>query len=322
MDAYSIHAVVSTRSGLFIILLFLSGPRLLAETGYDAWLRYRPINEPAVRRSYDRLPPSVVALGHSAILDSAQNEMIRAVKGMLGRTLRAGNELSGGDAVVLGTLDRLQAAFPNLSPTKDLIRDGYWLKTAVINGETMLLVGGGNERGVLYGAFALIRKMMLHEPIEHLDDESNPYAPVRWVNEWDNLDGSIERGYGGRSIFFENGSVVPDLSRAADYARLLASTGINGCTVNNVNANPRVLTPEFLPQLARIADTFRSWGVKLSISVDLSSPKTIGGLETFDPLDPRVAEWWKKKAAEIYRVIPDFGGFLLKADSEGRAGPS
>ncbi|HSU58369.1 MAG TPA: alpha-glucuronidase family glycosyl hydrolase [Bryobacteraceae bacterium] len=322
MDAYSIHAVVSTRSGLFIILLFLSGPRLLAETGYDAWLRYPPINEPAVRRSYDRLPPSVVALGHSAILDSAQNEMIRAVKGMLGRTLRAGNELSGGDAVVLGTLDRLQAAFPNLSPPKDLIRDGYWLKTAVINGETMLLVGGGNERGVLYGAFALIRKMMLHEPIEHLEEESNPYAPVRWVNEWDNLDGSIERGYGGRSIFFENGSVVPDLSRAADYARLLASTGINGCTVNNVNANPRVLTPEFLPQLARIADTFRPWGVKLSISVDLGSPKAIGGLETFDPLDPRVAEWWKKKAAEIYRVIPDFGGFLLKADSEGRAGPS
>src|SRR6185437_11527798 len=117
------------------------------------------------------------------------------------------------------------------------------------------------------------------------------------------------------------GNVEPDLSRAAGYARLLASLGINGCTVNNVNANPRVLTPEFLPQLARIADVFRPWGVKLAISVDLSSPKTVGGLDTFDPLDPRVGEWWKAKVDTIYRQIPDFGGFVVKADSEGR-GPS
>src|SRR6185437_3201380 len=110
---------------------------------------------------------------------------------------------------------------------------GYWLKAATVNGRSLLLVAGQDERGVLYGAFALTRKMALHERLDHLDEESNPYAPIRWVNEWDNLDGSIERGYGGRSIFFENGNVAPDLSRAADYARLLASTGINGCTVNN-----------------------------------------------------------------------------------------
>ena len=116
--------------------------------------------------------------------------------------------------------------------------------------------------------------------------------------------------------------MLADLTRAADYARLLASVGINGCTINNVNANPRVLAPEFLPQLARIAAAFRPWGVELSISVDLGSPKTIGGLNTFDPLDPLVAAWWKRRVDEIYRIIPDFGGFVLKADSEGRVGPS
>jgi alpha-glucuronidase len=164
--------------------------------------------------------------------------------------------------------------------------------------------------------------MNLRQALDHLDEESNPRAPVRWVNEWDNLGGSIERGYGGRSIFFENGTVVPDLSRASDYARLLASIGINGCAANNVNANPKVLSPEFLPQLARIASAFRPWGVKLAISVDVSSPKAIGGLDTFDPLDARVQAWWRQKSAALYRLIPDLGGLLVKADSEGRAGPS
>src|SRR5439155_4475539 len=131
-----------------------------------------------------------------------------------------------------------------------------------------------------------------------------------------------ERGYAGRSIFFQNGSVLTDLTRAAEYARLLASVGINGCTVNNVNADSRLLRPDFLPQLARIAEVFRSWGVHLSISVDLASPKTIDGLDTFDPKDSQVAEWWSKRVEQIYAAIPDFGGFVLKADSEDRPGPS
>ncbi|HKF68849.1 MAG TPA: alpha-glucuronidase, partial [Vicinamibacterales bacterium] len=142
------------------------------------------------------------------------------------------------------------------------------------------------------------------------------------TNEWDNLDGSIERGYAGPSIFFERDNVAADLTRVRDYARLLASIGINGCAVNNVNANPRAITPDFIVQLARIADSFRPWGVSLAVSIDFSSPMKIGGLETFDPLDPRVAAFWKDRVADIYKTIPDFGGFVLKADSEGRLGPS
>ncbi len=185
-----------------------------------------------------------------------------------------------------------------------------------------LIVAAVTERGVLYGVFALLNKIARHEPLTSLNEFQQPSAPLRWIDQWDNLDGRIERGYGGRSIFFENGSVRADLTRVRDYARLLASIGINGCAINNVNADPRILEDNFLPQLARVAAVFRPWGVRMSISVDLGSPKTVGGLDTFDPLDPRVAEWWQKKANEIYRLIPDFGGFVVKADSEGRLGPS
>jgi alpha-glucuronidase len=155
-----------------------------------------------------------------------------------------------------------------------------------------------------------------------LSEVQQPYAPIRWIDQWDNLDGRIERGYAGRSVFFENGAVRADLKRVSEYARLLASIGINGCNINNVNADPHVLEDTFLPQLARVADAFRPWGIQLALAVDLSSPKVIGALDTFDPLDPRVTEWWQRKINNIYRAIADFGGFVIKADSEGRLGPS
>ncbi len=196
------------------------------------------------------------------------------------------------------------------------------MRSVQIGGVTYLVVTGTNERGVLYGAFTLLRKISLGESLTMLDEKQSPYARLRWVNQWDNLDGTIERGYGGRSIFWDGGHVRDDLKRVADYGRLLASIGINGCTINNVNADKRVLTPEFLPQVARIADALRPWGIQISIAVDFGSPQSVGGLDTFDPLDPRVVEWWRSKAAEVYRAIPDLGGFVLKADSEGRVGPA
>ncbi|MGH9506619.1 MAG: alpha-glucuronidase family glycosyl hydrolase, partial [Terriglobales bacterium] len=175
---------------------------------------------------------------------------------------------------------------------------------------------------VLYGVFALLRRLELGQLPPGLSVVSNPSAPIRWVNQWDNLNGTIERGYGGRSIFFNRGHVRRDLVRVRAYARLLASLGINGCVVNNVNADPRVLTPAFLPQLARLAAAMRPWGVRLGISVPVDAPKIIGDLPTFDPLDPRVAAWWRRKADAIYQEIPDFAGFLVKADAEGQSGPS
>ena len=178
------------------------------------------------------------------------------------------------------------------------------------------IVISGNGRGVLYGVFALLRRIALGQPVAALDEHDAPYAPVRWVNHWDNLDGSIERGYGGRSIFWDNGKAREDLSRVSDYGRMLASIGINGCSIDNVNADRRILTPEFFPQIARIAAAFRPWGVKVAISVDFGSPQSIGGLDTFDPLDPKVAAWWKGRIDELYAAVPDLAGVVMKADSK------
>ena len=298
---------------LSTIYALLAAATLHAETGHDAWLRYAPV---AANR--DALPAVVTTLGDSTLVTNARQELIRGVRGMTGRTLRIETGMPTEGAIVLGTLAEIEKAAPQWHLAADLKEDGYWLKTV----GTHTIVTARNDRGVLYGAFALLRKIGFGESIAALDERQSPHTPVRWVNQWDNLDGSIERGYGGRSIFWDNLHARADLSRVADYGRLLASLGINGCAINNVNANPLVLTPSFLPEVARIAGTLRPWGVRVVLSVDLGSPKTIGGLDTFDPLDPRVAEWWKSKVDEAYRAVPDLGGFVMKADSEGRVGPS
>ena len=271
---------------------------------------------------YAQLPATVVVLGDSPVLESAKTELIRGIRGMLGRTLRDDKSLPRENAIVLGTTSALQSAALGISASVGLRKDGFLLATEQVHGFDWLIVTATNGRGVLYGVFALLSKIARNENVSSLHETQQPYAPIRWTDEWDNLDGSIERGYAGPSIFFENGSVRADLTRAGEYARLLASIGINGCAINSVNANPRVLEDNFLPQLARVADVFRPWGVQLSVSVDVSSPKVIGELDTFDPADPRVADWWSKKVDEIYRLIPDFAGFVVKADSEGRLGPA
>ncbi len=284
-----------------LCLVFLFPVLLAAETGHDAWLRYKPVRDP----QYSALPAVVVAAGNSPVIASAREELIRGVRGMLGRTLRIEAAAPREGAIVLTRVSG-----------SNLKEDGYWIRRERSN----IVIQAANDRGVLYGVFALLRKIGLHQPIA--DERSEPYAPVRWVNQWDNLDGSIERGYGGRSIFFDRNNVREDLGPVRDYVRLLASLGINGCAINNVNANRRAISTEFLPQVARVAEVLRRWGVRTALSIDFSSPKSTGSLDTFDPLDPRVAAWWKDKVDEIYRAVPDLAGFVLKADSEGRLGPS
>jgi alpha-glucuronidase len=291
-----------------------------AETGAEAWLRYAPLDA-KTQKTYEHLPSKVVILGDSLVLKSAQQELVRGFGGMTGRSLSVAKNFNDG-AFVLGTLAQLQSLAPGLRPSQELILDGYWLKTTRIAEHDCLIVTAITDSGVLYGVFALLSKIARAEPVPALDEIDQPHAPLRWVNQWDNLDGSIERGYGGRSIFFAHDKVLDDLTRAGQYARLLASVGINGCDVNNVNANPHVLDTSFISQIRRIADAFRPWGVRLALSVNFSSPQALGDLDTFDPLDPQVVAWWRKKVDEIYQQIPDFGGFVVKADSEGRPGPS
>ena len=304
------------------LLGLLAAAGLHAETGRAAWLRYAALGDGPARQYRETMPAVVVRLGNAAPIENARRELILGIRGMVGRTLRADVRVPAESAIVLGPLGAIRQAFPQFDTSTNLQPDGYWLKTLRAGAARYTVVTAANDRGVLYGAFALLRKIALGEPVGDLDEQQSPFAPVRWVDQWDNLDGSIERGYGGRSIFWEDGRARGDLTRAAEYARLLASLGINGCSINNVNANPRVLASDLIPQVARIAAAFRPWGIQVALAVDFGSPQTVGGLDTFDPLDPRVAAWWKAKADEIYRAVPDLGGFVLKADSEGRVGPS
>lgn len=307
---------------LCAVLAVLSATLLRGETGYRAWLRYAPLEASKARSIRSDFPAAVLPLSHGLLIRSAEQELIRGAGGMLGQKLRVESSLHGESAVVLGIMDDVHRAIPQFDLSDKLPPDGYLLKTVPAGKARYLVVAGANERGVLYGVFVLLRKIALGESIRNLDEQESPYAPIRWVNQWDNLDGSIERGYGGRSIFWEGGRARSDLSRVNDYGRLLAALGINGCSINNVNADPKVLSSDFLPEVARIAGALRPWGVQVVLAVDLGSPKILGGLNTFDPLDPRVGAWWKAKADELYAAVPDLAGFVMKADSEGRAGPS
>lgn len=194
------------------------------------------------------------------------------------------------------------------------------------NGRQLWIVGY-DAAGLLYGFYHLIFKLSKGEPIVHVVDV--PQCPLRMINHWDNMDeldhmGSVERGYSGKSIFFRNFDVTTDLSRIEEYARLLSSVGINAVAINNVNVHEletKLITDDYLLKLKGIADIFEKFAVKMYLSINFSSPMTLGELATSDPLDETVMGWWDKKVAAIYSTIPNLGGFVVKADSEGRSGP-
>ena len=307
------------------IALALSPTFSHAEDGSAAWLRYAPVSNAS---SYADLA-SQILYGQEAPPEArtktrvAAEELQRGLEGMLGRkfTIGALTPGLGAPAIVLAT-----APVPSGSSNEITL---FGKTRAAFRSEEFLISHRGNEISIiggspqaeLYGVFHVLEEIAAERPIP-AEETQSPAAPVRWTDEWDNLNGTIERGYAGRSIFFDNGHVRADLTRAGEYARLLSSVGINGCNINNVNADLDLLTTDHLKEFARIAEAFRPWGVKLALSVDLTSPQTVGGLPTFDPKDPTVIAWWQKKIDELYTLMPDFAGFTVKADSEGRKGPS
>src|SRR3954469_6518968 len=296
--------------------------RVSAETGAAAWLRYAPLEAALVQRTEREIPRVIVTLESAAPIQKARDELVAGLHGLLGRDLESVAQLPPDGAVVAGTLARLRQAAPGLLPPGTIQSDGFWLKTSTLNGARFVVIAGESDRAVLYGTFALLRKIATSESLATMDEKSAPYVPLRWVNEWNNIDGSIERGYGGRSIFWDSGHIRADLNRVNEYGRLLASIGVNGISINNVNANPVVLSSEYVAEIARVADVLRPWGLRVALAVDFGSPQSLGKLPTYDPLDAAVVAWWKARADDLYRAIPDFAGFVLKADSEGRVGPS
>ena len=295
----------------------LAVPPAPAQTADQAWLRYPQ----SLNQAPSDIPLSVQALGTGALEQSAAQELKRGILGVTGRSPKNFGK-SGEAPVILGTAKEFRHTYPDIALPTDLEPEGYSVAWTVSNGKQLLVVAGADDRGVLYGAFALLRLIASGDLLWRVNLRSHPALPIRWVDEWDNPDGSIERGYAGRSIFFEGGNVRDDLAPVSEYGRLLASIGINGCNINNVNAAPQLIDSAHLKQIARIADAFRPWGVHLALSVAIASPQTIGGLATYDPLDPAVKAWWAAKANEIYTLIPDFAGFTVKADSEGQPGPA
>jgi alpha-glucuronidase len=289
----------------------------LAETGLDGWLRYASLSSSI---SWPSIPKHIVVLNttETSPVYTAGQELQRGIQSILGQGCHVTGQKHD-ESIIVGTLDAYVAAYGNLKEPINLKEDGFWLST----GDKVMILGQ-NERGALYGAFEYL-SMLAQANFSSVAYASNPDAPIRWVNQWDNLDGSIERGYGGASIFFANGTIVKDLTRVAEYARLLASVGINAIVVNNVNANATLLSPQNIDGLGRIADTMRPYGVQTGISLYFASPQSgIQGqanLTTFDPLDPSVVTWWSDVTEQIYERIPDMAGYLVKANSEGQPGP-
>jgi alpha-glucuronidase len=287
----------------------------LAEDGSRAWLRYAPINT----EGYNTLevPSTIVALNStkSSPVFTAGQELQKGINSILAKNvevLAAGR--SNSSAIIVGTVDAYNAAYGNLTDTESLEDDGFLLNSA----SDKVVILGRNERGALYGAFEYLSQLARNNLTAGVY-MSNPQVPIRWTNEWDNMDGSIERGYGGASNYFKGGYVVDNVTRAAEYARLLASVGINGVIVNNVNANATLLSDRNVEGLGRLADAMRPYGVQLGISLNFASPQA--ALGTFDPLDPKVDAWWANITNQIYKKVPDMAGFLVKANSEGQPGP-
>lgn len=302
---------INARKIAFLLDFFLVGlvctGTSVAQTADQAWLE---------SSFAGRLSVSLQAhaLGSGMLEQTAAQELNRT----------SANAASAGDKVeiAIGTLAEARRAFPELAVPAGVGPDGYWLYSGQQQGHPLVVIAGADERGSLYGAFDLIRRAASNAGLTHLDIREQPAMPIRWVDEWDNADGSIERGYAGRSLFFEGGKVREDLAPVAEYARLLASVGIDGCNVNNVNNAAPFLEPQMLQGIARIASAMRPWGVRVGLSVDIASPQKMGGLPTYDPVDPAVKAWWAAKVKEIYTLIPDFAGFTVKADSEGQPGPA
>ena len=204
-----------------------------------------------------------------------------------------------------------------LAKDKALTGDGF--RIGVADGQVTLT--SPTEAGLLYAAFHLLRLQGTGQGIPQAGIVSNPAYDLRLLNHWDNLDRTVERGYAGRSLWDWDALPATLSPRYEAYARANASLGINGIVVNNVNASPRILSDEYLQKVKALADVFRPYGIRIYLAVNFASPMALGGLETADPLDKAVVAWWKQKVKDIYRLIPDFGGFLVKANSEGQPGP-
>lgn len=269
---------------VYIIIFLLFPLSFFAEDGSQLWLRF-----PNVKNGISA--DKIISKGKNPTLEIAKKELTTYWQGQ---------------AVELRTEKSLKH-----------LKDGYTIKSS----PDKIIISAGKESGLLYGVYHILRLQQTKSDVDHLNITEKPSYDVRILNHWDNLDGSVERGYAGKSLWKWEGLPNTISPRYEEYARANASIGINAVVLNNVNASPNMLRTDYLQKVKVLADLFRPYGIKVYLSVNFSSPKVLGGLENSDPLNKNVQKWWKDKTSEIYKLIPDFGGFLVKANSEGQPGP-
>ncbi|MGV3540405.1 MAG: alpha-glucuronidase family glycosyl hydrolase [Rufibacter sp.] len=316
---------MNKKISLFFLLLLstLSFQIALADNGYRLWLRYDVIPNTEKLKQYRQAFQEVIIPGSSPTVNVIKEELKNGLNSLLNQAIPFKEAPDQQYVLVVGTPATLPLlkSFDVGKKLSAIGQEGYLLLTHKSKGKTYTVVAANTDIGALYGSFHLLKLLQTHQDISNLSISSAPKTQHRILNHWDNLDRTVERGYSGFSLW--DWHRLPDFidQRYLDYARANASVGINGTVLTNVNANSLVLTNEYLEKVSALADAFRPYGLKVYLTARFSSPIEIGGLKTADPLNTEVQAWWKAKVEEIYQHIPDFGGFLVKANSEGQPGP-
>ncbi|PIB27287.1 alpha-glucuronidase family glycosyl hydrolase [Maribacter sp. 4G9] len=304
---------------LFTLFVLYSLANVLhAQQGYNLWMDYAGSNSQS-RKNLKFLAKSIYMEAGSDILKSVQNEIEIGLSGLLNEKLNFSDTMENDNSLVVSKVSSLKGSWSQSMDVSSerLGNEGFYIR----NSDGGILVTANTDIGLLYGVFRLLQTIQSGQDLEGLSLVDAPSVDLRMLNHWDNLDRTVERGYAGFSLW--NWQKLPEYidQRYIDYARANASIGINGTALTNVNANALVLTPMYLEKVAALANVFRKYGIKVYLTARFSAPMEIGELETADPLNAEVRNWWAQKTREIYDYIPDFGGFLVKANSEGQPGP-
>jgi alpha-glucuronidase len=294
-----------------IVLLMTASISGQSESGYNLWLRYEKVSDMRLLEQYRKQIKSIWIEGKSPTLKIAAQELTSGLSGLLAVPIKANEQ----------AYDVIAMTSPGEAGTLNIGTEGFIIRSVTHKKRKVIQIIARQDIGILYGVFHFLRLIQTHQSLADINIESSPKVKLRVLNHWDNLDRTVERGYAGFSIW--DWHKLPGYidQRYIDYARANASIGINGSVLTNVNANALVLTPDYLKKVAALADVFRPYGIKVYLTARFNAPMELSGLPTADPLDDRVIQWWKEKMKEIYEYVPDFGGFVVKANSEGQPGP-
>lgn len=308
------------RKYILLLGLMVISVKVSAESGEALWMRYLKL--PSDLQSLYIPYAQVYFEEGSSTIEVAKQELAQAFVGLTGVDIKFQKKPFKCSLLIGKNVNQFWN-IPDIEKNlKKCANEGFVIRTVKRNGVRRIIVTANTDAGILYGTFALIRLMQTGCPLDSLNIIERPKYKFRLLNHWDNLDGTVERGYAGRSIWWNRKETLDALKHQyLTYARANASIGINGTVLNNVNANPKVLDQEYIEKFARFADLLRPYNIKVFMSINFSSPVIIGGLPSSDPLREDVQQWWNQKVKEIYEAIPDFGGFLVKANSEGQPGP-